>query len=171
MKIGLYAGSFDPITRGHLAVIRQALNVVETLHVVVSINSEKGGMFTLNDRVGLVDLSIQQELQGIRSDRIIVSLMANAHALTVDYAKQVDATIMIRGLRNGADYAYERSLAAINKKLAPGIETIFIQTPVEFEEVSSSTVKGLMKFRGGEVAAREFVTPAVLEALRHRIIF
>jgi pantetheine-phosphate adenylyltransferase len=166
MKIGLYAGSFDPVTRGHLAVVRQALHVVDMLHVVVSVNSETSGMFTLNERVGLVDASIQQELHGISADRIVVALLMNA--LTVDYAKRVDATIMIRGLRNGADYAYERSLAAINKKLAPGIETIFIQTPVEFEEVSSSTVKGLMKFRGGDVAAREFVTPVVLEALRDR---
>jgi pantetheine-phosphate adenylyltransferase len=169
MKIGVYAGSFDPVTRGHLAVIEKALKVVDVLHVLVSVNSEKSGMFTLNERVGLLDMSIQQELPETRLDRVIVSLMTKG--LTVEYAKKVDATIMIRGLRNGADYAYERSLAAINSKLAPGIETIFIQTPVEFEEVSSSTVKGLMRFPGGEVAAREFVTPVVLDALRERNCF
>jgi pantetheine-phosphate adenylyltransferase len=169
MKTGVYAGSFDPITKGHLAVIAQALKVVDRLHVVVAVNSDKKGMFDMGDRSRLVLTSISEEFHARESTRIIVDLLTNA--LVVDYAKLVDADILIRGIRNGADYAYERSIAAINKKLAPEIETIFLPTPVQFEEVSSSTVKGLMKFRGGEVAARDFVTPKVLEALRNKSIF
>lgn len=165
MKIGVYAGSFDPITKGHLAVIRQALKVVDTLHVVVAVNPAKKGMFEGYERTSLISQAVKEELAYIDQDRIVVKFITNV--LTVAYAEWVNAKVLVRGLRNGADYAYERSQATINRKLAPDIETIFIPTPIEYEEVSSSTVKGLMKFDGGEVAAREFVTPAVLEALRH----
>jgi pantetheine-phosphate adenylyltransferase len=158
MNIGLYAGSFDPITKGHLAVIRQALKVVDKLHVVVAVNPDKKGMFDMPERVGLIN-----------KDRIVVDSITNM--LTVTYARLVDAKILVRGLRNGADYAYERSQAAINWKLAPEIETIFIPTPVDYEEVSSSTVKGLMKLPGGEVAASEFVTPSVLAAIQRKSLF
>lgn len=169
MSIGLYAGSFDPITKGHLAVIRQALKVVDTLHVVVAINPAKKGMFEVDERIILIQESIQEQLAYINKERIVVDYITNA--LTVAYARLVDATILIRGLRNGADYAYERSQATINRKLAPEIETIFIPTPIDYEEVSSSTVKGLMKFDGGEVAASEFVTPTVLAAIKARSYF
>jgi pantetheine-phosphate adenylyltransferase len=169
MTIGVYAGSFDPITKGHLAVIRQALKVVDTLHVVVAFNPAKNGMFDMKERLFLIHTSLKEELAYIAQGRIIVEFITNS--LTVEYAKRVDANVLVRGLRNGTDYAYERSQAAINGKLAPEIETIFIPTPVSYEEVSSSTVKGLMKFEGGEVAAREFVTPSVLEAIKNRSHF
>jgi pantetheine-phosphate adenylyltransferase len=169
MNIGLYAGSFDPITKGHLAVIRQALKVVDKLHVVVAVNPDKKGMFDMPERVGLIKKALREQLAYINKDRIVVDSITNM--LTVAYARLVDAKILVRGLRNGADYAYERSQAAINWKLAPEIETIFIPTPVDYEEVSSSTVKGLMKLPGGEVAASEFVTPSVLAAIQRKSLF
>jgi pantetheine-phosphate adenylyltransferase len=167
MKIGVYAGSFDPVTRGHLAVVEAALKVVDILHVVVGVNPEKKGMFDKNERMDMLHIAIGGNVQGYGPHRVRIGYITTA--LTVEYARTVDATILVRGIRNGADYAYERSIAVINKKLAPEIETIFIPTPVEYEEVSSSTVKGLMKFRSGEVAAREFVPAYVLEALRTKI--
>jgi pantetheine-phosphate adenylyltransferase len=167
MAIGVYPGSFDPITKGHLAVIRQALKVVDKLYVIVGFNPDKKGMFDIPERVSLIVSAISEQMTYGERDRIAVDAVLNS--LTVEYAKIVDANVLIRGLRNGADYAYERSLAAINRKLAPDVETVFIPTPAEFEEVSSSTVKGLMKYRGGEVAARDFVTPNVLEAIRRRL--
>lgn len=169
MTIGVYAGSFDPITKGHLAVIRQALKVVDTLHVVVAVNPAKKGMFEGYERIHLIRQAIKDELDCRAQDQIVIDFITNA--LTVAYAKLVGANVLVRGLRNGADYAYERSQATINRQLAPEIETIFIPTPITYEEVSSSTVKGLMKFDGGEVAAREFVTPSVLEAIKARSYF
>jgi pantetheine-phosphate adenylyltransferase len=169
MKTGVYAGSFDPITRGHLEVIKQALHVVDQLHVVVAVNTEKKGLFSFSERLALVDAAIGEGLSESDSMRVHSTILTNA--LTTEYAKLVGANILIRGLRNPADYAYERSQAALNKLLAPEIETIFVPTSAKYEEVSSSTVKGLMKFRGGEVAASEFVTPKVLEALRNKSLF
>lgn len=169
MSIGVYAGSFDPITKGHLAVIRQSMRVVDKLHVVVAVNAEKKCMFDVRERVIMVHDAIKEQLAYIDQDRIEIESLTNA--LTISYAKRADATVLIRGLRNGTDYAYERSLATINRKLAPEIETIFIPTPIEYEEVSSSTVKGLMKFRDSEVAAQDFVTPSVFEALRMKSFF
>jgi pantetheine-phosphate adenylyltransferase len=166
MKIGLLAGSFDPITKGHTAVVRKALHVVDHIYILVAINPDKKGMFDVNERVALISDALIEELSYIDQGRI--ELASVTESLTVEYAKLVGATILIRGIRNGADYAYERSIAVINKKLAPEIETIFIPTPVEYEEVSSSTVKNLMKFRGGAVAASDFVTPKVLEAIRNK---
>jgi pantetheine-phosphate adenylyltransferase len=167
MKIGVYAGSFDPITKGHLAVIKQALNVVDRLHIGVAVNPGKSGMFSPAERLNLIDAALEEDLPGVGEDRVVVHYLSDN--LVVSFARLVDATILIRGIRNGADYAYERSVAAINKKLEPTIETIFLPTPAEYEEVSSSTVKGLLQFQGGVQAAREFVTPIVLEALRDKI--
>jgi pantetheine-phosphate adenylyltransferase len=126
-------------------------------------------MFDMPERVGLIVGAVSEQMTYDERGRIVVDAMSSS--LTVVYAKMVGANALIRGLRNGADYAYERSLAAINRKLAPEIETVFIPTPAEFEEVSSSTVKGLMKYAGGDVAARDFVTPKVLEALRNKSFF
>jgi pantetheine-phosphate adenylyltransferase len=167
MKIGLYAGSFDPVTRGHLAVIDQSLSVVDILHVVVSKNIDKKYLFSVEEREDLLKSSIKEDILSCYHDQIVIESVSNI--LTVNYARAVNASILIRGIRNGADYAYERSVAVINKKLAPEIETIFLPTPVEYEEISSSTVKGLMKFNGGDIAASDFVTPCVLQALRNKI--
>jgi pantetheine-phosphate adenylyltransferase len=169
MSIGLYAGTFDPITKGHIAVVRQSLRVVDKVHIIVSVNPDKKCMFDMGERIALIRDAINEELEYL--DQARISIDGVKDALTIDYAKLVGAQVLIRGLRNGADYAYERSLAAINRKLAPDVETIFIPTPAEFEEVSSSMVKGLMKYRGGEVAARDFVTPNVLEAIRNKSFF
>ena len=167
MKIGVYAGSFDPITKGHLAVVKQALNVVDRLFIAVAENPEKKGMFTASQRLDLINASLEEELPGVDEDRVGVYCLNNN--LVVAFARLVDATILIRGIRNGSDYAYERSVAAINKKLEPSIETIFLPTPAEYEEISSSMVKGLLRFNGGKRAAQEFVTPTVLEALLDKI--
>lgn len=169
MKVGLYAGTFDPVTRGHHSVIEKGLKVVDVIHVIVSENPDKKCMFNVNERLALMSASLEEAFPDLDRSRVLVGFLTKA--LTVEYAKIVNATILLRGIRNGADYAYERSIAAINKKLAPEIETIFIPTPVEYEEVSSSTVKGLMKFSGGEVAAREFVTPVVLNAIQNKSFF
>lgn len=166
MKIGLYAGSLDPITKGHIAVVKQSLRIVDQLHVVVAVNSKKNSMFDAAERVKLINEAFCEELTIDEDMRVNVDSVSNV--LTTSYAKTVKATVLIRGLRNGQDYAYERSLAEINRKLAPEIETIFIPTPAKYEEVSSSTVKELMRYRDGEVAAREFVTDNVLQALRNK---
>lgn len=165
MSNGVYVGSFDPVTKGHLAVIRQSLSVVDKLYVVVGVNPKKKTMFDMHDRVLMIRDAINEENIGSQ-DRIVIDSVQNK--LTVAYARLVDATVLIRGLRNGQDYAYERSQAAINRKLAPEIETIFIPTPADFEEVSSSTVKELMKYPDTEGAAKEFVTPSVLQAIRNK---
>lgn len=164
MRIGVYAGSFDPITLGHMEVIKQALTLVDRLFIVVADNPSKKGMFEFFERAQL----IRKELEDANAHLPHASAHLLGDQMTVDFARAVQATVLIRGIRNGADYAYERSMAAINKKIAPEINTIFLPTSAEFEEVSSSTVKALMKYRSYSVAS-QFVSQNVLNAMKQKM--
>jgi pantetheine-phosphate adenylyltransferase len=113
MKTGLYAGSFDPITKGHIAVIRQSLNIVDRLYVTVCVNPDKKGMFDMSERVALIRQSINEELAYIDCIRVAIDVVHNT--LTVTYAQSVGATILIRGLRNGQDYATVFWLRALKR--------------------------------------------------------
>lgn len=147
--VAVYAGSFDPVTLGHLDVIKRAARLFDRTVVVVGVSSEKSTMFDQAERVEM----LKKCCHGINSLEI-----AEHSGLTVDFAKKIGANILIRGLRSGADYNYEMAMAQMNRQLAPDIETVFIPTHSEFFHVSSTLVKDVAK-HGGDL--RAIVPPEV----------
>ncbi|MBQ2892293.1 MAG: pantetheine-phosphate adenylyltransferase [Bacilli bacterium] len=153
MRIGVYPGTFDPITNGHLDIIKRAAKLFDKVIVVVPINMNKKTMFSVEERMELIKESVQ-DIPNIEVDKTSL--------LTVDYAKKVNATAIIRGLRMVSDFEYELQMAAINKSLDKNVETIFIMSSHEYSFLSSSSVKELVGFNGN---ISEFVPEVVKEAL------
>ena len=153
MRIGVYPGTFDPITNGHLDIIKRAAKLFDKVIVVVPINMNKKTMFSVEERMELIKESVQ-DISNIEVDKTSL--------LTVDYAKKVNATAIIRGLRMVSDFEYELQMAAINKSLDKNVETIFIMSSHEYSFLSSSSVKELVGFNGN---ISEFVPEVVKEAL------
>jgi pantetheine-phosphate adenylyltransferase len=157
-RIGVYAGTFDPITYGHLDIIRRSLHVVDTLIVGVALDTGKNPIFSVEERNRLV----AEELAsfGVDAHRL------QAHSfsgLLVNFARNHGATVLIRGLRAVSDFEYEFQMACMNSKLAPELETIFLSASESTHFVSSRFVKQVCRL-GGDV--REFVSPTVEHALR-----
>jgi pantetheine-phosphate adenylyltransferase len=157
MNIGIYAGTFDPITRGHLNIIERSLRFCDKLIVVIGINKTKKTLFDLDTRLGFIHSSTR-DIQG----SIVIDC---TEKLIIDYAKSQEARLLIRGVRSSKDFEYETTLAQINKELAPGIETILLPALPKFQNVSSSMVKELASFN---VDVRSYVESEVSEALRDR---
>jgi pantetheine-phosphate adenylyltransferase len=139
MKIGIYPGSFDPITKGHLDIIVRASRVVDELVIGVLDNSEKSPMFTAEERVELIKGAVS-ELPNVRVEAF--------HGLTVDFAKANNAKILVRGLRAVTDFEYELQIAQMNHKVNNELDTIFFTTSVEYSYLSSSIVKEIAKYKG-----------------------
>jgi pantetheine-phosphate adenylyltransferase len=156
MKIGVYPGTFDPITNGHLDIIKRAHQLFDKLYIVVPVNMGKSALFTTEERVELIKevLKDLDDIEVVATDK-----------LTVDFASSVNATAMVRGLRMVSDFDYELQLATINKKLNSQIETVFIMSSHEFSFLSSSAVKEIAKF-GGDVSS--FVPDVVNTALKNK---
>lgn len=159
MRIGLYPGTFDPVTNGHLDVIRRAVKLVDRLVIGVAINQGKGPMFTLEERVAL----IQQETGQMTGAEIIVLPF---HSLLVHFAREVGAQMIVRGLRAVTDFEYEFQLTAINQQLDHNIETVFLMADSHHQAVSSSLIKEIARL-GGDVT--HFVTPGVAQALQAKV--
>jgi pantetheine-phosphate adenylyltransferase len=157
MRIALYAGSFDPITRGHEDLIMRSLAFVDRLIVAVARNVNKTPMFTIDERVALIKAAIADE------DRIEVR---SFDGLLVDFAKTVKASLLIRGLRAVSDFEYEYQMALMNRHLAPGLETVFMVPSLDTTYISASMVREVAKF-GGDVSG--LVHPDVAKALRGKI--
>jgi pantetheine-phosphate adenylyltransferase len=137
--IAVYAGSFDPVTNGHLDVIHRALKCCDQLHVVIASSSEKRAMFSVGERQSML-LHECSALEGV--------VIASHSGLTVDYCRKVGAKLLIRGLRSGADYTFEMAMAQMNRHLAPDVETLFLPTNSEYFHVSSSLVKDVARHKG-----------------------
>jgi pantetheine-phosphate adenylyltransferase len=157
MRTAVYAGSFDPITRGHEDLIRRSLAFVDTLVVAVATNVSKQPLFTLEERVGFIRAAVGQD------SRVDVRQF---DGLLVDFAKQVGAHLIIRGLRAVSDFEYEFQMALMNRHLAPGLETVFMVPSLDTTYISSSLVREVARFRGD---VTELVHPTVAEALRARL--
>jgi pantetheine-phosphate adenylyltransferase len=155
-RIAIYAGSFDPLTHGHEDLIHRSLEIVDTLVVAVATNVNKQPLFAVDERVAF----IRQALAG--EPRVTVRPF---QGLLVDLAREVDATLLIRGLRAVSDFEYEFQMALMNRHLHPGLETIFMVPSVETTYISSSLVREAARF-GGDVTA--LVHPVVAAALRER---
>lgn len=139
MKKGVYPGSFDPITLGHLDVIKRAAKIMDELVIGVLKNSVKAPLFTAEERVEL----IQQVIHDIPNVKV-----QSFDGLTVDFAKKIGASVVIRGLRAVTDFEYELQIAQTNRKLDSEIDTVFFTTNVEYAYLSSSIVKEIASFGG-----------------------
>ena len=157
MKIGVYPGTFDPITNGHIDIIKRGKTLFDKLYVVIPNNTNKTPMFTLEERIALLKEVLKDE------DSVEV---VTTNLLTVDFAKSVGATAMLRGLRMVSDFEYELQMATMNKCLNDEIETVFIMSSHEYSFLSSSSVKEIAKF-GGNYSS--FVPEVVHTALEKKI--
>jgi len=157
-RIGMYAGTFDPITNGHMDIIRRALGVVDRLIVGVAADTGKSPLFSLERRAEMVAEDMAQ-LQGDAA-RVEVHSFSG---LLVAFAQERGASLLIRGLRAVSDFEYEFQMANINHKLSPGIETIFLTASESTHFVSSRFIKQIARL-GGDISG--FVSPATAAALK-----
>ncbi|MFM7417980.1 MAG: pantetheine-phosphate adenylyltransferase [Alphaproteobacteria bacterium] len=162
MRIGLYPGTFDPITLGHTDIIQRAMALVDRLVIGVAINRDKGPMFSLEDRVAMVEAECAA-IQAKTGGEIIVHPFEN---LLIDCARDVGAGIIIRGLRAVADFEYEFQMVGMNRALDASIETVFMMADARRQAIASKLVKEIARL-GGDVS--EFVTPPVVEALARKL--
>ena len=141
MRIGVYPGSFDPVTKGHLDIIERASKIFEKIIVVVSINTSKSPLFTLEERIDLLKESCKH-IKNVQVDSF--------DGLLINYLKNNNADVIIKGLRAVSDFEYEFQMALMNRTLEPNIETLFMMTTDKYSYLSSSLVKEVVKF-GGKV--------------------
>ncbi len=143
MKRAIFPGSFDPITLGHVSLIRRAMPLFDEIIVAIGVNSEKKQMFSAEQRKKWIDEIFLRELK-VKTDIFT--------GLTVDFCRTKNASYILRGLRTAADFEFERSIGQVNKKLYPEIDTIFLLTEPEYTPVSSSIVREVLRY-GGDVSS------------------
>jgi pantetheine-phosphate adenylyltransferase len=163
-RTGVYPGTFDPIHKGHLDVIRRATKVVDRLVLAVAVNIGKDPMFSVEDRVEMVEAEARSLMDGNRVNGCMLEVHA-FDSLLVDFAQSVGALVIIRGLRAISDFEYEFQMAATNARLCPKIETVFLPASETNQFISSRFVKEIARL-GGDVSS--FVSADVrakLEAL------
>lgn len=156
MALALFPGTFDPFTLGHLDVLTRALRLFSAVEVTVAVNSGKQPLFSLEERCALIE-ACAQGLEGVS--------VVPFEGLLAAHARRQGAVALVRGVRGVTDFDYERALAAANRKLVPGLETVFV-LPAEAHAFTSSTIVRDVHRWGGDVAA--FVPPPVAEALAAR---
>ena len=156
MKTAIYAGSFDPVTYGHLDVLRSGAEIFDKVIIAVSKNINKKGFLTVEERVEL----IKQAVSDIKNVEV-----ASFDGLTVDFAKKNGAKFLLRGLRAVSDYEYEMQLSQTNQKLSPDIKTVFLITKPEYSFISSSTVREIY-YNNGEIS--QFVPKCVEDYLKSK---
>jgi len=158
MRTGVYPGTFDPITLGHMDIIRRAVHLVDRLVIGVTTNPSKSPMFTIEERLDMV----RRETEGLDGDIRIVSF----DALLMNFAEREGASMIVRGLRAVADFEYEFQMAGMNQQLNDEIETVFLMADVSLQPIASRLVKEIALY-GGDVS--RFVPPAVAEEVRDRV--
>ncbi|SPF80763.1 pantetheine-phosphate adenylyltransferase [Pseudoprimorskyibacter insulae] len=161
MRIGLYPGTFDPITLGHIDIIRRASALVDRLVIGVAINRDKGPLFGLEERVAMIE-SECASLSEQTGTEIIAHPFEN---LLIDCARDVNAQVIVRGLRAVADFEYEFQMVGMNRALDDSIETVFLMAEARHQAIASKLVKEISRL-GGDVS--KFVTPRVNTALKER---
>jgi len=159
MRTGLYPGTFDPITLGHVDIIQRAIALVDRLVIGVAINRDKGPLFALEERVAMVEAECAEIARGTGVE-IVVHPFEN---LLIDCARDVGASVIIRGLRAVADFEYEFQMVGMNRALDASIETVFMMADARRQAIASKLVKEIARL-GGDVG--HFVTPAVEQALK-----
>jgi len=158
MRTALYPGTFDPITMGHVDIIRRGAALVDRLVIGVAINRDKGPLFTLEERVAMVEAECAELVKDTGCE-ILVHPFEN---LLIDCANDVNATTIIRGLRAVSDFEYEYQMVGMNRAMDDTIDTVFLMAEAKHQAVASKLVKEIARL-GGDIT--KFVTPAVQKAL------
>ena len=160
MKTAIYPGSFDPLTFGHLDIIERSSKIVDKLVIGVLNNSAKKSSFSLEERVSMIK-EMTKDMPNVK--------VASFDGLLVDFMNEIDATIIVRGLRAVTDFEYELQMAQTNHKLASDVETVFLTTNLQYSYLSSTTVKEVAAF-GGDISqfVPEYIEQKVWEKMKHR---
>lgn len=153
MKSCIFPGSFDPITLGHLDIIERAARIFDKVHVVIFDNIKKQNMFTLEQRTACIEICTRH-IPGVVVD--------HSGGMLVEYAREKDINVIVRGLRNFLDFEYEKEIALVNNMLYTKLETIYFNTTDCYANISSSAVREILTFGGN---AEKFLHPEVLEYL------
>lgn len=161
MRVGLYPGTFDPITMGHIDIIRRASLLVDKLVIGVAINRDKGPLFDLEERVAMIEAECLN-LSTETGAQIVVHPFEN---LLIDCARDVGAQVIVRGLRAVSDFEYEFQMVGMNRVLDSSVETVFLMAEARHQAIASKLVKEIARL-GGDVS--KFVTPMVNDALKER---
>jgi pantetheine-phosphate adenylyltransferase len=157
MRTGVYPGTFDPITLGHMDIIRRGAKLVDRLVIGVTTNPSKSPMFTVEERMA----TVRRETAGIADIQVVTF-----DSLLMDFAEREGATLILRGLRAVADFEYEYQMAGMNQQLNDRIETVFLMADVSLQPIASRLVKEIALY-GGDVG--KFVTPAVAAEMAARV--
>ncbi len=158
-RIGIYPGTFDPVTNGHMDIIRRAQNLVDHLIVAISVNAGKGPLFSIAERQRLLGEEIADPRHGLTPGRVEIRAFDN---LLMHFVKEMGAQIIIRGLRAVSDFEYEFQMAGMNAHLDPKVETVFLMASERHQFISSRFVKEIGQL-GGNVG--DFVSPRVAAAI------
>ena len=161
MKVAIYPGSFDPITYGHIDVIKKALKLFDKIVVGVSDVSSKNYLFSSEERIEILNKALFKDLKLNKKKIIVVSFSS----LTTDLCKKYKSNIILRGLRAVSDFEYEFQLAGMNRKLNQNIETIFLMSDVENQIISSRFVKEIVKLNGD---IKKFTTKSTIKSLKEK---
>ena len=162
LRVGLYPGTFDPVTNGHLDVIARAARLLDKLVVGVAINTGKGPMLTLEERVEMV----KAEIERIATQNGMVIEVLTFDTLLIDFARKVGASMIVRGLRAVSDFDYEFQMAGMNYRMAPDIETVFLMASERHQFIASRLVKEVA-ILGGDISS--FVPPLTLKRVLERV--
>lgn len=160
-RIGLYPGTFDPITLGHIDIMQRATKLVDRLIIGVAINEAKRPLFSLEERVAIVE----REAGRMDNPGGAQIEVRSFDKLLIHFAQEVGAGVLVRGLRAVSDFEYEFQMTAMNEQLSPEIETVFLMADVRHQAVASRLVKEIASF-GGDISA--FVSPAVERDLKEK---
>jgi pantetheine-phosphate adenylyltransferase len=157
-RIGVYPGTFDPVTRGHMDIIRRGAKLVDRLVIGVTTNPSKSPMFTLPERLAMVE----REVAEVGGDIRVVSF----DSLLMDFAEREHASVIVRGLRAVADFEYEYQMAGMNQQINARVETVFLMADVSLQPIASRLVKEIALY-GGDIS--KFVPPAVRDDVVARV--
>jgi pantetheine-phosphate adenylyltransferase len=158
MKTGVYPGTFDPVTLGHMDIIRRGAKLVDRLVIGVTTNPSKSPMFTVEERMAMV----RREIDGLKGAIDVVSF----DSLLMDFAEREKAAVILRGLRAVSDFEYEYQMAGMNQQLNDRVETVFLMADVSLQPIASRLVKEIALYGG---AIDKFVSPAVAAEVRARV--
>lgn len=162
-RIGIYPGTFDPITNGHTDIILRATKIVDRLVIGVARNIGKGPLFSTEERVAIVQEEIENLVDADTRQRVVVKPY---DILTMHFAMEVGATVIVRGLRAVSDFEYEFQMAGMNNRLNPNVETVFLMANDKYQFIASRFVKEIAQL-GGEVS--HFVSPRVAQRIAERV--
>ena len=160
-KVAIYPGTFDPITYGHIDVIKKALKLFDKIIVGVSNVSNKNYLFNLDERINIVNKALFKDLKINKKKVFVVSFSS----LTTDLCKKYKSNIILRGLRAVSDFEYEFQLAGMNRKLNDSVETIFLMSDIENQIISSKFVKEIVKLKGD---IKKFTTKTTIKLLKDK---